>query len=357
MLVLLEVPLAVFYAQRERERIAADVEHDASVLATFYEDDLEGDGPLDSVPADEYRDRTGAGSSSSTATASPGSTPTRPSIATSPPVQRSSWHSPGTPPKARARPKRSKPTCSMSPSPSRREASSTGPCASPSIPATSTPGYTGSGGHSPASLQWSSSSSPSSGGGLPGQSPDRFDDSTATPHGSPAATSPSTLSRSTARPRCGHSPTRCRRWHDVSTSCCEANARSSPMPPTNCEPHSQHCASASTTCKVASPRATSTELDAAIDETTRLAALVTSLLQLARADEHPATGVADLARLTVDRVDTWTAVASPNARHSDRRHTSQQRPRRGRPRAPSNRSSTTSSTTPSTHHPSGPRSP
>ena len=59
-LVLLEVPLAVFYAQRERERIAADVEHDASVLATFYEDNLEGDGPLDSVPADEYRDRTGA---------------------------------------------------------------------------------------------------------------------------------------------------------------------------------------------------------------------------------------------------------------------------------------------------------
>ena len=45
-LVLLEVPLAVFYAQRERERIAADVEHDASVLATLYEDNLEGDDAL-----------------------------------------------------------------------------------------------------------------------------------------------------------------------------------------------------------------------------------------------------------------------------------------------------------------------
>ena len=34
----------------------------------------------------------------------------------------------------------------------------------------------------------------------------------------------------------------------------------------------------------------------------------------------PATGVVDLARLTADRVDTWTAVASANAVTSDRRH-------------------------------------
>ncbi len=60
------------------------------------------------------------------------------------------------------------------------------------------------------------------------------------------------------------------------------------------------------------PAEPSAELDAAIDETTRLGALVTSLLQLARADERPATGVADLARLTLDRVDTWTAVAEAN---------------------------------------------
>ena len=80
------------------------------------------------------------------------------------------------------------------------------------------------------------------------------------------------------------------------------------------------------------PAHTSTELDAAIDETTRLAALVTSLLQLARADEHPATGVADLARLTIDRVDTWTAVASPNAVTLIADTPPTQRPRRSRPR-------------------------
>ena len=59
-LVMLMVPLGVFYSQRERERLAADVEHDASVIATLYEDDLEAGTPLDPIPADTYEDRTGA---------------------------------------------------------------------------------------------------------------------------------------------------------------------------------------------------------------------------------------------------------------------------------------------------------
>lgn len=59
-LVLLMVPLGVFYSQRERERLAADVEHDANVIATIYEDDLEAGTPLDPTPADTYEDRTGA---------------------------------------------------------------------------------------------------------------------------------------------------------------------------------------------------------------------------------------------------------------------------------------------------------
>ena len=57
------------------------------------------------------------------------------------------------------------------------------------------------------------------------------------------------------------------------------------------------------------PESSSAELEPAIDETDRLAALVTDLLQLARADEHPPTATTDLARLTRDRVDTWTAAA------------------------------------------------
>jgi len=59
-LVLLAVPLGVFFAQRERERIAADLEHDATVIATLYEDDLENDRPLDPAAATEYSERTGA---------------------------------------------------------------------------------------------------------------------------------------------------------------------------------------------------------------------------------------------------------------------------------------------------------
>lgn len=59
-LLLLEIPLAVFYSQRERERITADIEHDATVLATLYEDALEQDDPLDPGPSDNYKNRTGA---------------------------------------------------------------------------------------------------------------------------------------------------------------------------------------------------------------------------------------------------------------------------------------------------------
>ena len=59
-LVLLMVPLGIFYSQRERERLASDVEHDANVIATLYEDDLEAGSPLDPTPADTYEDRTGA---------------------------------------------------------------------------------------------------------------------------------------------------------------------------------------------------------------------------------------------------------------------------------------------------------
>jgi signal transduction histidine kinase len=50
-------------------------------------------------------------------------------------------------------------------------------------------------------------------------------------------------------------------------------------------------------------------LERAIAETERLTELVTSLLQLARADDLPATEVTDLGVMVGDRVDTWTASA------------------------------------------------
>lgn len=59
-LVLLEVPFAVFYAQRERDRLSADVERDASVIASIYEDDLERGLTSDPQPAERYAERTGA---------------------------------------------------------------------------------------------------------------------------------------------------------------------------------------------------------------------------------------------------------------------------------------------------------
>ncbi len=51
------------------------------------------------------------------------------------------------------------------------------------------------------------------------------------------------------------------------------------------------------------------ELDAVIDESTRLAALVADLLQLARADEHAPVGTVDLRELVAERTDMWSAVA------------------------------------------------
>ncbi len=50
-------------------------------------------------------------------------------------------------------------------------------------------------------------------------------------------------------------------------------------------------------------------LSAAVDETNRLAGLVADLLQLARAEESAIPEPADLVDLAADRVDTWSAIA------------------------------------------------
>ncbi|MCB1257281.1 MAG: HAMP domain-containing protein [Microthrixaceae bacterium] len=59
-LVVLMVPLGIFYAQRERDRFTTDVERDATVLASIYEDALELNFPPDPDPAEQYRELTGA---------------------------------------------------------------------------------------------------------------------------------------------------------------------------------------------------------------------------------------------------------------------------------------------------------
>jgi signal transduction histidine kinase len=51
------------------------------------------------------------------------------------------------------------------------------------------------------------------------------------------------------------------------------------------------------------------ELDLAVEEITRLSELVTNLLHLAKADQPQEAAASDLARLTKDRADTWTAIA------------------------------------------------
>ena len=59
-LVLLELPLAIFYQQREADRLTANVERDATVMATIYEDILQENLFPDPIPAADYTQRTGA---------------------------------------------------------------------------------------------------------------------------------------------------------------------------------------------------------------------------------------------------------------------------------------------------------
>jgi signal transduction histidine kinase len=56
----LAIPFGFVFAERQREAFAVALERDAVVLATVYEDALQGDTPIDPGPADAYSDRTGA---------------------------------------------------------------------------------------------------------------------------------------------------------------------------------------------------------------------------------------------------------------------------------------------------------
>ena len=58
-LLVLEIPLAIFYQQREMTGLEHDVERDATVLAGYYEEALEGGTVPNPVPADAYARRAG----------------------------------------------------------------------------------------------------------------------------------------------------------------------------------------------------------------------------------------------------------------------------------------------------------
>ncbi len=59
-LLVLEIPLAIFFQQRETDRLAVNVERDATALASLYEDALERRLSLDAQAASDYAARTGA---------------------------------------------------------------------------------------------------------------------------------------------------------------------------------------------------------------------------------------------------------------------------------------------------------
>ncbi len=58
-LAVLGIPLAIFAASLQRERLEADLQRDAMVLATIYEDALDNDASFTIRPAIDYQERTG----------------------------------------------------------------------------------------------------------------------------------------------------------------------------------------------------------------------------------------------------------------------------------------------------------
>jgi signal transduction histidine kinase len=58
-LAVLEIPLGIFMAQLQRERLESDLQRDALVLATIYEDALDSGAPFSPEPASDYATQTG----------------------------------------------------------------------------------------------------------------------------------------------------------------------------------------------------------------------------------------------------------------------------------------------------------
>jgi signal transduction histidine kinase len=308
-LVLLEVPLAVFYAQRERERLVADVEHDAAVIATLYEDDLERDRPLDPRPAAEYLDRTGARvvvvdrdgiSLVDTDRDVNRDFSTRPEIALALAGTQSSGTRPsetlGTDLLFVAMPVASggtvhgalRVTLGTSDVNARIERFWLALAGIATVVLVAV-----------ALIGWGIARSVTRPLRRLNAAASRFAQGDLTV-GEEPNDGPLEL-----RDLSDTMTTMARRLDDLLQAQRSFVADASHQlrtPLTALRLRLENLQS-----RLAGDGAV--ELDAAIDETNRLATLVSDLLQLARTDEHPASGVADLAQLTADRVDTWTAVA------------------------------------------------
>ena len=308
-LVVLELPLAVFYDQRERERIGADLEHDAMVIATIYEDGLERGRPLDPAPALEYQDRTRARvvvvdrdgiSLVDTDAATDRDFSTRPEIADAL-LGRGA------------------------------QGTRTSDTLATDILYVAVPVASGGTIHGAVRVTIDTSDVTARthrfwlglgavgaviiglvalvGWGLARSvtrplrrlqaAADRFADGDLTVDDRPAGGPPE------VRALAETIATMARRLDELLTAQRSFVADAS---------HQLRSPLTALRLRLENLQSqldagTAAELDATIEETDRLSTLVNNLLQLARADEHPATAHFDLARLTADRIDTWTAVA------------------------------------------------
>lgn len=308
-LVLLEVPLAIFYAQRERERTMADLERDVSVLATIYEDALERGEPLDPRAADEYRTRTGVRvvvvgldgvSQVDTDQDRNRDFSTRPEIAQALGGSRATGIRPsetlGTDLVYVAAPVASggtvhgalRATVDIGDVTARIHRFWLGLVAIAAVVLATV-----------AVVGWGIARSVTRPIRQLNESAARFASgdlsTTDEPSGGPPEVRALADTLSTMARRLDELLRTQRMFvadasHQLRTPLTALRLRLENLQSTL-------------------PSASAAELDAAVDETDRLASLVGDLLQLARAEEHPAVATADLARLTADRVDTWTAAA------------------------------------------------
>ena len=236
-LLILEIPLALTYEHRERDRLAADVERDARVARDARRGHAGGRTQADMQQlADEYQQTVGGGSSSSnpdgrsvadSGAPTPRDFSTRPELAEALRDRRGRLAGPGTRTRSTRR-------CCTSPCRSRRRARCSARCGSRSRPASSTRCAPRTGSRSPrwaASCSWRS---PASASCSRARSPDRCANSNRSRDRLAAGDLTAPASVDTDLRRCARSPTASTTWPRASASSSTRSARSSPTRRTSC---------------------------------------------------------------------------------------------------------------------------